>query len=475
MVSDKGGMGVVQEVYDHNLMRSLVRKAVWPHQALDGSANGRLIEEAQITSQLDHPNIVPVHELAEDDEGRLFYTMKLVRGRDLAEVLDEQDPRTRGEAQLFKLLQAFLKVCDAVSFAHDRGVIHRDLKPDNIMLGEFGETYVMDWGIALLLDAERRSGRDREMPSLYRRHYSIEDEEGYAVGTPGYMAPEQARGKSSEVDQRTDVFCLGAILYEILTGEPPYQAETADELIDMAAVGRVKPPQEVVDADLPPRLCAITMKAMARSRRGRQQSVAELRDEVEAFIQSGWKLDERVFPAGSEIVREGEIGNEAYIIRRGRCRAFRAGPSGEVLLREMGPGDVFGETAALTDERRSASVEAVDDVTVAVVSRQYLREEMGLAATLGRFVSVLAERFRERDGRVAELEREMARASLRAEVLAAMLRSGAGGQESPAAKWSEVETELGAREGRPGSELVDLVRDLGDFVIDLEQDRIRFV
>ncbi len=412
LVSDKGGMGLLHAVFDQSLLRTLVRKTVRPSFGADRSAIGLLIEEAQITSQLDHPNIVPVHELGLTDDGSPFYTMKYVRGRDLNQVLAEQDPATRSDHDLYHLLQVFLKVCDAIAFAHSRGVIHRDLKPDNIMVGEFGETYVMDWGIAKLKGCARSSGRDHTMPALTRTQFLIEDDDGQAVGTPGYMAPEQACGTAAAIDERTDVFCLGAILFEILTGQPPYHGETAQEVVALAQAGVVPRPEHLVGYALPRQLCDIAMKAMARSHRDRHQSATELGQEVEDFLQGGWRLATRRYPAGSLIIREGDVGDEAYLIREGRCLAFRTGGDGRIALREMGRDEVFGETSVLTGEARSASVEAVDDVTVAVVSRQALLAEVGTATTLGHFVTALAARFRERDERVRELERVLATAGL---------------------------------------------------------------
>jgi CRP-like cAMP-binding protein len=200
------------------------------------------------------------------------------------------------------------------------------------------------------------------------------------------------------------------------------------------------------------------MKATARSKRDRYQSVLELKQDVERFLESGWRLEVRRYPAGSLIVNEGETGEEAYIIRDGRCRAFRIEDDKPVVLREMGRNDVFGETAVLTDEVRSASVEAVNDVTVAVVTRQHLKEEMGLASNLGLFVTSLAARFREKDARVAELEHRLAQVELDRAVAELLLRSGKDGPEGRReARWSKIARPLRRRLKRSESEVLDAI------------------
>jgi serine/threonine-protein kinase len=192
---------------------------------LQDDAEQRFLREARLTGALQHPGIVPVHNLGRLADGRLFYTMKLVRGRTLAELLrDEPD----GPERLPRLLAVVEKVCQAVAYAHSRGVIHRDLKPSNVMVGQFGEVQVMDWGLAKELSRTEPAvvpdeatedvetvGRVEEAAGLSRA--------GAALGTPAYMPPEQAAGDWDIVDERADVFALGAILCQALTGQPPYQ------------------------------------------------------------------------------------------------------------------------------------------------------------------------------------------------------------------------------------------------------------
>ncbi len=404
----RGGMSVVEEIFDANLLKKLARKSIAPEKAHDEEACGHFIEEAQITAQLDHPNIVPVHELSLDDQGRLFFTMKMVRGKTFSDVLAQVDYRERSEKQLFEQLQIFLKVCDAVAFAHSRGVIHRDLKPDNIMVGEFGEVYLMDWGLARLKQWWRPSKKDREMSVLAdRRRFQLSEEEGIVNATILYMAPEQAQGKVEAIDERTDVFGLGAILYEVLTHLPPYVEESTKAIVSRALLGDVYPPQEMVDCDLPERLCGIAMKALNREPSKRYSCVADLKQDVEQFLQSGWQFARRVFEPGDLIVEEGRRGRDAYVITVGRCQVFRKIDGKKVVLENLGVGDVFGELAVFTKRPRAASVEAVDKVTVMEITQQNFRDDLGMSFWLGLFAKALGERLIEADNRVVELERKL--------------------------------------------------------------------
>ncbi len=409
----KGGMSSIDEAFDTNLLRSVAKKTIKPEKEQNEASRGHLVEEAQITAQLDHPNIVPVHELGKDEDGTLFFTMKLVRGRTFTEILKEQMAPDQRDKTLFNHLQIFIKVCDAVAFAHSRGVIHRDLKPDNIMVGEFGEVYLMDWGLARLKQKQRPSEKDVEMPDIEnRRRYEVPSGDGIVSATIFYMAPEQALGDIDVMDERTDVFCLGAILYEILTGQPPYSGDSVQKIVVAALGGRIVPPDEVTDSILPERLCGIAMKALSKAQENRYQSVSNLKQDAESFLQSGWQFERQVFEAGSTIVREGEPGDEAYIITKGRCQVWRTVDGQKSILEEISVGDVFGEVAVFSKKPRGATVEAIEKVTVMVITAKHFKEDLGMSFWLGLFSKALAERLLEADKRVVELEQKLEQAGL---------------------------------------------------------------
>ncbi len=404
----RGGMSTVRRVLDKGLLRETALKRLDPELAMHALRVQRFREEAQITGQLDHPNIVPIHEIGEDDEGAHYFSMKLVQGSDLERALAEAGEQRLAPDRLIEFLKILIKVCEAVAFAHSRGVIHRDLKPSNIMVGEFGQVYLMDWGVARLLDAPDGGDAETARPlvRISRSRDSTDiDPPGTIVGSPSYMAPEQVEGAHEKIDQRTDIFALGATLYQILTGRAPYMEDNYYKLLVKALCCEVSTPEEVVGPNkVPPRLAEIAMKAMAAVPEDRYASVVELQRELEQFLRGEWHLPTRTFPPGAVIVREGEEGDTAYIITSGECVVTKRSGDEHVELRRLGPGDVFGETAIFSAQVRSATVEAVDEVVVMVVDHDALTSGLGLSSWAGRFVKTLAERFREVDDRLRRLE-----------------------------------------------------------------------
>ncbi|MBM82449.1 MAG: hypothetical protein CMJ78_17940 [Planctomycetaceae bacterium] len=323
----KGGMGAVFNARDLNICRNVAMKVMLNPQNADEKALLRFVEEAQITGQLEHPGIVPVHQLGVDKEGNLFYTMKNVRGLTLDDIirgLKEQDADIVRQYPLGKLLNVFTKVCDSMAFAHSRNVIHRDLKPANIMVGEFGEVLVMDWGLGKVLgesDNEQplpegvapsdasSPGADKTSDSTVAdsrvesvRHNSEDDASrtraGSIMGTPSYMPPEQAQGLIDELDTLADVYSLGAILYNLLLLAPPIGGRSATEVLTNVIRGELITPDvaektrtwklpHCPNDKAPTALTAVAMKALARDKQDRYQSISELQREIEAW-QSGF-------------------------------------------------------------------------------------------------------------------------------------------------------------------------------------------
>lgn len=302
---DRGGMGYILRGIDTKLRRELALKvAPLPRGQLPREQLARFIEEAQITAQLEHPNVVPVHEIGLDPEQRVYFSMKLVRGRSLESILDgrrQGDPETLAEFGLRRLLDIFLQVCQALEYAHTRGVIHRDIKPANIMVGDFGEVLVMDWGVAKVRGhADRDTSNtvtispesetldevseliDRdEMTSIRTGKKYLETQLGTVIGTPGYMSPEQAQGLP--LDERTDLHALGVILYEIICGEIPYEAEDPNVMLAMTTNQEPKPPIEH-NPDAPPALSALAVRLLDK-KPARRLPIREVRTHVRNYLE----------------------------------------------------------------------------------------------------------------------------------------------------------------------------------------------
>ncbi len=283
----EGGLGKVWVARDTDLNREVALKEIKPDQAQNPEMWRRFLKEAQITGQLEHPNIVPVYELAHRHEDHQpFYTMRLVRGRTLSQAISEYH-RTRGEGRvdplaLPNLLQAFIGVCQAIAYAHSRGVVHRDLKPENVVLGGFGEVIVLDWGLARVLD---RLDHEDSLPivDLTDDAHAEATRAGQQLGTPAYMAPEQAAGRLDLVDRRTDVYGLGAILFEILTGHPPHEARNSLEIFERIINGET-PRARRFEPSTPKGLEAISSRAMAKERSDRYESAAVLAEDVQRWL-----------------------------------------------------------------------------------------------------------------------------------------------------------------------------------------------
>jgi serine/threonine protein kinase len=257
-----GGIGRVWLARDGQTGRDVALKELRPEQADNAGLRARFLREAQITGQLEHPGIVPVYELARRPDTRQpFYTMRFVKGRTLSEAARVyHQKRAAGQADSLEfstLLNAFVVVCKTVAYAHSRGVIHRDLKGQNVIVGEFGEVVVLDWGLAKLVN---RTDEEDQTPPVSMEHDAAWKTDltlqGDTLGTPSYMAPEQAAGRIGLIDHRTDVYGLGAMLYHLLTGQPPFRGPTVAEVLRKVESEEPIPPQQLW-AEAPPTLQAL--------------------------------------------------------------------------------------------------------------------------------------------------------------------------------------------------------------------------
>lgn len=289
----EGGLGKVFVARDGELNREVALKEIQPHYAHDGLARARFTVEAEITGRLEHPGIVPVYGLGAYADGRPYYAMRFIRGESLKEAINryhdperaKQSTASERAVELHQLLGRFIDVCQAVQYAHDRGVLHRDLKPANVMLGKYGETLVVDWGLA---KAEGKSVVEAphhdESQLVPASGSAVEPTQmGTMVGTLQYMSPEQAIGRMDLVGPATDVFALGATLYHLLTGQAPYQSKSRDELIAAVRDARFPPPRQILHST-PVALEAICLKALAADPAARYTSPGELLKDVERWL-----------------------------------------------------------------------------------------------------------------------------------------------------------------------------------------------
>ena len=388
-----GGMGDVLRVRDRSLGRSVAMKVANAHFQASPEGFARFVEEAQVAAQLQHPGIVPVHELGLLPDGRAYFTMKEVEGITLAEAIADvhlaSDDRRWAPGRLGwtfrRLIDAFGRTCEAVAYAHSRGVCHRDLKPANIMLGPFGEVLVLDWGLAKVLDD------DDSLPPIETARTdrsALRTQVGAVAGTPAWMPPEQAEGDADRIGTASDVYSLGAVLYAILSGTPPYTGRTALNVLHQVLTGPPPPPRSE-SGPVPDELRTICTTAMARSIDDRYAGAGDLARAVADWLDGAHRRDLAL--AALEAARALRPAAAATLALaadlRARARALLAD------VRSFDPVEAKTAGWALQDEATTLdAVAALQEVEFTEAVRSALTHDPDLPAAH----ALLAEHYRDR-------------------------------------------------------------------------------
>lgn len=403
----EGGLAKVSSSFDNYLNRAIAVKELKEENFSDPDLLKAFITEARLISYLEHPGVVTVYDTHLTDAQEMRYTMQLVDGQTLAEFLEYHlQPGVVNENYLFDVLSIFTKLCETLAYVHDKGVIHLDLKTENIMLGQYGEVKIMDWGNASLYDA-----------SLYQdeiRKFLGEDSEasepletGEAiVGTPLYMSPEQTQSRG-ELGPTSDIFSMGVVVYELLTGQRPFAAQTIEEIVE-----RVRtydpPPVHELNPDIPLRLSAICQKMMQKAPGDRHQSAHELLEDIQAAQTSGQAFPIWEIPAGQAIFKEGDPGDFTVRIKTGRVEISKKDEGTRKVLAELGPGDVLGELAVFSNNPRTATAITLEDTEVYIMRGTEVAAEMEkLSPWVSHMINALSDRFDTLNKRVIELEKEL--------------------------------------------------------------------
>jgi len=315
----EGAMGTVALVRDTRIGRDVaVKRMHAAHREGRPDLRDRFLREARVQGQLEHPSVVPVYDIGADDFGGPYFSMKRVRGRTLAEVVEglkRNDPDIAHAYSRRRLLTAMSRVCLCVSFAHERGVVHRDLKPSNIMLGDYGEVHVLDWGIAQVAGADDFEGGTLNLEGD-RVHRT---QSGFVIGTPGYMAPEQARGERDTYGGRADVYALGAMLFEVMTLRKLHEADSIETLLLSTVSGvEARPSVRAKERNLPEELDTICARATALNPDNRYPSARAMNDAIEAVLDGDRDSSRRAELSAQHM----EVAREALLwAREGGARA----------------------------------------------------------------------------------------------------------------------------------------------------------
>jgi serine/threonine protein kinase len=304
----QGGLGLVFEAEDVELHRRVAIKRMKTRATLTPGAKEQFINEAEITARLDHPGVVPIYRGGHDQAGQPYYAMRFVEGATLADAIERHYSSSESalnsaarNVEFRRLLGCLVTVCKTIAYAHDRGVLHRDLKPENVMLGSFGEVIVIDWGLAKRFRKQHQSEAVAQAEEAATTCETTDQPNGHTVlgsvkGSPAYMSPEQADGDWPNVGPASDIYSLGATLYVLLTGQPPYTGETVLGIINKVKAGPCTPPEQL-NRSVSKSLAAICNQAMSRSREVRYRSAQEMASDLER-----WLADEPV-TAWSDPVR----------------------------------------------------------------------------------------------------------------------------------------------------------------------------
>ncbi len=397
----RGGMGSILKVWDKSLRRTLAMKVALEAKGSTGpdapSATShrslaRFLDEAHITGQLDHPGIVPVQELGVDADGQVYFTMRLVKGGTLSDVFRKVKQGEDGWTEA-RALGVLLKVCEAMAYAHSKKVIHRDLKPANIMVGRFGEVYVMDWGLARVLgkhDPRDIRIRPTDTASIHAPRGKLQDEspdsplvtmDGDVVGTPVYMSPEQARGDIAGMGPHSDVYALGAMLYQLLTGTMPYllPGVVANKYAIWQRVQEGAPkPVHSLAPGASAEICSICEKAMARSSDQRYPEMSALADDLSAYIEG-------------RVVRAHQTGawaeTKKWVTRN---RALAMVSSAAVLLLVIGLASALwlrGEALASAARADQNALERTEQATLARTNQDEAERQASIALAISEFLN----------------------------------------------------------------------------------------
>ncbi len=389
----KGGFGEVERCFDKQLNRIIARKVLHHNSKEDPHRINYLVNEARLVCYLDHPGIVPIYDIHVSESGQLSYTMKLLEGQNL-----HQHLQTAGDGTLLPLsrcLQIFTKICETMAFAHDKGVLHLDLKPANVMVGSFGQVMILDWGTAKLYNPSRYQEFLQASNIPYEGNELHDPIEG-SSGSLCHMPLEQMIHQRDTLTPAADVFSAGVLLYHLLSGTSPYNSNDIQSYALDLVTKPVQPIQEL-RSDLPPQLAAICMKMLETNHLNRYPNFVEVLADLEELATSGRRFQQRTYAPGEILMRQGDVGEFALLIVEGEVEISIELEGGRQVLATCSKGEMIGELAIFSHQLRMATVTALTPTTTRVMTQGDIETEIDkLPPWVGQMVKGLSNKFIDR-------------------------------------------------------------------------------
>lgn len=389
----EGVAAKVHGVFDTYLRRVVAHKQLNREHLQSPDLVQTFINEMVLMGSLSHPGILPVYDAVLNDNGDPAYIMALAEGKSLDRLM-QIDARS-GDGQplpLGKAVRILAKVSETLTYAHDRGVLHLDMKPENVVLGRYGEVVIMDWGAAYVYDNSKYTQTYKAIAGKIKVGSLGVENKDLVMGTPMYMSPEQLQGSRSSLTPASDVFSVGVMFYQMLTGRLPFKGDTLKKMVDCIR-NDDPPPVHEVNSDIPLNLSRLCLKMLQKDPMVRYRNFVEVRAAIDDYQRSAAGFPTRRYRAGDVIFREGEPGDYVCILLSGRVGISVAGDDGEREIAQVGINEPFGELAVLTGQRRSATATAKESSVVRIIDRQEIIGEIDkLSPWVGEIVSALTER-----------------------------------------------------------------------------------
>ncbi len=405
----EGGLAVVSSCFDKVLNRVVAVKELKRSKRNNPHLLRAFVTEAKLVSYLDHPGIVPIYDTFFERNNKLCYSMKLIEGMRLTSLLKYRS-RGKGDTKgvpLSKLIEIFMKICETLAYVHDKGVIHLDIKPDNVLIGKYGEVFIMDWGNARLYNQKPYFEYFNQHMDDIKLANLEKEAEHMILGTPHYMSPEQTSKSRAELTPSSDIFSAGIILYQMLTGTHPFGHvdETREIMMEIRSF-RPKPAHKV-NSDIPLRVSMICEHMLEKDRRLRYHSFKEVLEDLDDFYNSGQAFETRTYKPGEAIVKEGDIGDYSFKILSGKVEVTKKSNGKKKVLAELGEDEIFGELAIFTKQPRTATVTALQTTTIRIMDRESVEKELEkLSPWVGYMITSLSNRFIEMNDKILKLEKE---------------------------------------------------------------------